>query len=99
MSEGGARIEAPSSVTVPEFFDLVIPQRGTRQRARIVWRHGTELGISFQDMQAPPAPAKDKPFDVKKRMLELEVEIAKLRVQLAEMQDVVERLAREKRSA
>lgn len=104
MSEGGARIEAPSSVTVPEYFDLVIPQRGTRQHARIIWRHGSELGVSFQEKaHSPiPVPVADEPskeLELKLRMIELEAETAKLRAQLAEMRDVVASLVREKRSA
>jgi hypothetical protein len=56
ISDGGARIEAPPSVTVPEFFTLLIPQRGLSQRARIVWRQGGELGISFE-IQQPASPS------------------------------------------
>lgn len=101
MSDGGARIEAPPSVTVPEFFDLLIPQRGTRQHARIVWRHGAELGVSFQDKVHSPFPVEDKPpeLDLTLRMIELEAEIAKLRAQFAEMRDVIVGLVNEKRSA
>ncbi len=104
ISADGARIEAPPSVTVPEYFDLVIPQRNAVHRSRIVWRHGSELGVSFEDVQHAPAPVTtpakasppdDGPLELKIRMLELEAEIAKLRSQFAEMQAAINTLAKD----
>lgn len=100
LSDGGARIEAPPSVTVPEFFELIIPQRNMRQRARIVWRHSAELGISFQNQHQPPSPSlEDTPLEIKMRMMELELETAKLRAQLAEMRAVVDNFILDKKTA
>ncbi len=91
LSEGGARVEAPATVTVPEFFELHIPLRNAVYRAQIVWQHGQELGLQFAKPEAKGARIPDeKSSDVKLRMLELENEVSKLRVQLAEMRRLVE---------
>ena len=102
LSDTGARIEAPPSVTVPEYFDLIIPQRNIRHRARIVWRHQAELGLTFEDIvqQPKPAPvAEQSSPEIRIRMMELELETAKLRAQLAEMRSIVEVFVRDKKSA
>jgi len=100
LSETGARIEAPPSVTVPEYFDLVIPQRNIRHRARIVWRHQAELGLAFEDVVLQPKPAAEAGSqEIKLRMMELELETAKLRAQLAEMRSIVDIFVRDKKSA
>jgi hypothetical protein len=100
LSETGARIEAPPSVTVPEYFDLVIPQRNIRHRARIVWRHQAELGLAFEDVVLQPKPvAEAGSQEIKLRMMELELETAKLRAQLAEMRSIVDIFVRDKKSA
>jgi PilZ domain len=84
ISDTGARIQAPPSVTVPEFFTLTIPQRGSTERAQIVWRHGLEIGVIF--------PAKAANFNksdsgLANRVLALEAEVEMLRSQLADIQD------------
>jgi hypothetical protein len=103
ISDGGARIEAPVSVTVPEHFVLAIPQRNLRHRARMIWRHGTELGVVFQLTTAQPAPqapgAADNNAELRLRMLELEAETARLRAQLAEMRAALDGVMRERKSA
>lgn len=97
LSELGARVEVPASVTIPEFFDLAVPQRHLMHRSRIIWRHGNELGIAFADLKRPaePATAEEMPLDLKIRMLELEAETARLRLQLAEMKAVIEGMVHE----
>ena len=38
LSDVGARINIASSFSLPETFDLAIPQRGISCRAKLVWR-------------------------------------------------------------
>lgn len=96
LSETGARMEISSAITVPEFFDLFIPLRNATHRSRIVWRNSTEIGAAFEDVQRAPQPAAppegpdETPLEIKVRMLELELETAKLRAQLAEMRAIVD---------
>lgn len=94
LSDGGARIEAPSTVTLPEFFDLHIPLRGAMYRAQIIWRHGHELGLHFAKPEAKDGQVPEpRSSDMKLRMLELENEIVRLREQLSDMRRIVERVA------
>lgn len=106
LSETGARMEISSAITVPEFFDLFIPLKNATHRSRIVWRNSTEIGATFEDVQRAPQAASpaaevadDTPVEIKLRMLELELETAKLRAQLAEMRAVIDTFIVEKKSA
>lgn len=100
LSAGGARIEAPPSVTVPEFFELEIPLRNMRQRARIVWRHSAEIGVSFQNQHQPPSPSlEDTPLEIKMRMMELELETAKMRAQIVELRAMLDAVIQDKKTA
>ncbi|OYU50537.1 MAG: pilus assembly protein PilZ [Rhizobiales bacterium PAR1] len=100
LSAGGARIEAPQSVTVPEFFDLFIPQRNLRHRVKMIWRHASEFGVSFQNEHQPPVPSiEENPNEIRMRMLELELETAKLKSQIAEMRTIIELLVKERKTA
>lgn len=105
LSEGGARLEAPASVTVPEFFELYIPLKGQRHRARIMWRAGNELGAAFiVEAPKPDAAAEalatqhetKHDLEVSIKLLELEVETKRLRAQLAAMQETVDQLVKDR---
>jgi hypothetical protein len=47
LSPGGAKIVFSVSATIPDEFDLAIPQKGGSRRARFVWRRETEAGVAF----------------------------------------------------
>ena len=96
LSSGGARLEAPLSVSLPEFFELIIPQRQITCRARIRWRHKGELGISFNPTREAAAPAADDPASLRQRLQDLEVENRILRAELATMRSALEILTRER---
>lgn len=99
ISETGARIEAPPSVTIPEFFELVIPLRNSRHRAQMIWRHGIEIGVAFLAEATPPRGQREDDSELRMRMRELEAETARIRAQLAEMRAAIEALARERKTA
>lgn len=106
LSDGGARVEAPASVTIPEYFELFIPMRNITRKARMMWRAGNEIGVSFVLERAAPAPAPPPPparaqeaemdAEIRLKLLTLEAETARLRAQLAEMQNVVAILMKER---
>lgn len=97
LSDTGARVEAPASVTVPEFFELYIPLKALRHRARMMWRAGNEMGVAFVEHAQPAAPAKtEADMEVRLRLLELEAETARLKLQLTEMQHIVNALVKER---
>ncbi len=52
---GGAQIELPHP-HAPGAFDLLIPARDLRRRARAVWRNGGHVGVAFDGEAAPVTP-------------------------------------------
>jgi hypothetical protein len=85
VSSTGAKLQLTETVTLPDVFDLSIPQKGETVRVRLRWRHGEEVGVSFVSPLATEAPAAQ---DVQERLRELELENARLRQLLAEMKGV-----------
>jgi len=75
----GARLVFSSSVSTPDVIELYIPQKEQTLTARVMWRHGEEIGLSFA--QAASA-AHDQPTeggDLAQRVARLEAEIATLK--------------------
>ena len=57
LSGAGARLELPHP-HAPESFDLLIPVRNLRLRARKVWSAGAQIGVAFEAAaEARPARA------------------------------------------
>lgn len=46
LSEHGARLRVESVIGIPDEFVLGL-EHGARMAARVVWRRGNELGITF----------------------------------------------------
>lgn len=86
FSEKGARIVFSDSVALPPVIDLYIPQRDQTLRARLQWRRGDEIGLSFiaDERAAAAAPSAG---EVMQRVAMLEAEIASLRVLLKRMKN------------
>jgi PilZ domain len=82
ISDNGARLQCSSAVAVPEFFVLTIPQRGSSERAQIVWRHGIEVGVIFPE-KSVHLPKTES--GVATRIAALESEVEMLRSQLEEI--------------
>ncbi|MCA0399724.1 MAG: PilZ domain-containing protein [Proteobacteria bacterium] len=105
ISDTGARLEIPVSVTLPEFFEILVPLKSITRRARIIWRHNNEIGISFvHEAQAgmtatSPIPLSGDTFDLRRRVLDLEAETMHLRSQLAEMRQVIAALNQQRKIA
>ena len=49
ISASGAKIEMSSGLSVPNEFDLDVPQKGRVYRARLTWRDSASLGVQFID--------------------------------------------------
>ena len=49
ISSSGAKIELSSGLSVPNEFDLDVPQKGRVYRARLMWRDSASLGVRFVD--------------------------------------------------
>ncbi|SFL82561.1 PilZ domain-containing protein [Methylorubrum salsuginis] len=85
MSETGARLELSETSTLPEVFDLYIPQKDETFRATLRWRRDGGVGIAFAEHPAKPAAADPAPMPdasitvLLRRIAELEAENAALR--------------------
>ncbi|KQP29054.1 PilZ domain-containing protein [Methylobacterium sp. Leaf100] len=84
MSASGARLALSETTTLPESFDLYIPQKDRTYRSTLAWRRADGVGITFLD-EAVPAPTPARAEDpgsmlmLMRRVGELEAENAALR--------------------
>ncbi|MGH1570054.1 PilZ domain-containing protein [Methylobacterium sp. P31] len=93
MSSSGARLVMSDATTLPEAFDLYIPQKDRTYRANLRWRREDGIGVTFEEparvSTAPaaldPAAADASVTMLLKRVSELETENAALRRLLASM--------------
>ena len=92
LSDEGARIELSETSTLPEVFDLHIPQRDATYRSTLRWRHDGLIGVTFGEPAAasPPPPPPAAAIDVSlqvvlRRLAELEAENTVLRSLLAKV--------------
>ncbi|GAA0270763.1 hypothetical protein LNAOJCKE_4436 [Methylorubrum aminovorans] len=90
FSEMGARLELSETNTLPETFDLYIPQKEMTLRSNLRWRRGDAVGVAFAEAHKPaspePAPATDPSIAILlRRIAELEAENAGLRSLIATM--------------
>ncbi|APT32526.1 pilus assembly protein PilZ [Methylobacterium phyllosphaerae] len=91
MSSAGARLVMSDATTLPEAFDLYIPQKDRTYRAILRWRREDGIGVTFeQPASAAPASPVAAGTDASvtlllKRVSELETENAALRRLLASM--------------
>lgn len=56
LSPAGARLEFHNTGTVGDRFALVMPQKGRRAEARVVWRTFGEAGVAFDGPLATVGP-------------------------------------------
>jgi hypothetical protein len=90
LSEKGARIIFSDNVTLPDAFELYIPQRDQTLRAKVRWRHKDEIGLAFVTAEQNHAgDAQLSENEVVQRVAMLEAEIDALR-------GVLKKLKREK---
>ncbi|WP_375465957.1 PilZ domain-containing protein [uncultured Methylobacterium sp.] len=94
LSASGARLALSQSATLPEMFELYIPQKERTFRSFLRWRREDGVGVTFNNQATKPAPIQPAP-DVPvadasvsillRRVSELEAENAALRRLLAGM--------------
>lgn len=86
LSDTGAKISLDAAVPLPQEFELSIPQKGQRFRARLVWRNGVEIGVVFlgeAGEAAAAAPATESEIDALRQenaLLKREIAILKTRL-------------------
>jgi PilZ domain len=90
LSDIGARINIAGSIALPDTFDIVIPQKGTSRRAKLVWRRDDQIGVDFFSEGEAAAVASVE--DIPARIKTLEAENAKLKGQIGALLQQVHRL-------
>ena len=87
MSAEGARLMLSETATLPEKFDLYIPQKEKTHRATLRWRREDGVGVTFDRAEAELRnPAADPTMNaLLRRVGELEAENAALRRHIAEL--------------
>ncbi len=80
-SESGARLKLSESIAVPEAMELYLPNREEMHRARVEWRNGNEMGVSFGNEMRSPSIAPDGAAQVglPARVQKLEAEVVALK--------------------
>ena len=88
VTDAGARLEASESVALPDAFELYLPNKDEHFYARLEWRKGSHLGVSWT---ADPA-VRHKPEagqseqSIAERVAKLERDIAVLQRRLESLQ-------------
>ncbi|MBV1697799.1 MAG: PilZ domain-containing protein [Hyphomicrobiales bacterium] len=84
----GARLECSENVTLPEVFELYLANKDEYFRARVIWRRGSQLGISWKAEEGKDRvePADDNPLA--ERLSKLEHAVAVLQRRLDALQEI-----------
>jgi hypothetical protein len=90
LSDVGARINIATSFSLPETFDISIPQRNLTRRARLLWRTGNQAGLEF--IESDGAALSPFAHDPTARIKALEAENARLKAQIGVLMLQVQRL-------
>ncbi len=90
-SETGAKLKFSEAVSVPEAFELYVPNKEMIHRSRVQWRSGDEMGVAFNvETEAPSlAPAMPAASDLAARVAKLENECVALRRAINELRGEV----------
>jgi hypothetical protein len=92
ISEGGARIDVDSALSLPTFFHLYIPIQQRRLYAELKWRSESEAGIQFCNEGSSSEPVlfgsgADENAALKRRVRDLEAEVVRLQNRILQLTD------------
>jgi PilZ domain-containing protein len=88
ISDQGAKLKVSDSIAIPEFVELHIPNKDETYRAKVQWRTGFEIGVTFEnDQEAPSIVPSAGPADLLERVRRLEAEVASLHRKVNELQN------------
>ncbi|MCJ2127002.1 PilZ domain-containing protein [Methylobacterium sp. J-077] len=79
LSSLGARLILSDATTLPQVFDLYIPQKDRTYRASLCWRREDGIGVVFEEPARAAPAAVDPETALRQRIAELEAENAALR--------------------
>ena len=84
LSDTGAKLTFSAAVTLPDCFDLMIPQKGVTRRVRVAWRRDQEIGVRFEETAATEHAGSDV-VALKRRIRELEAEVTRLQSRILQL--------------
>ena len=79
ISAQGAKIELDNTMSIPDAFDLEVPQKGRTYRAKLSWRDKSAIGVEF--VEDTPVTSDG----VRQTIERLEAENRKLRSGIAQL--------------
>lgn len=89
-TEVGARLKFSETITVPEAIELYLPSREEIHRARVEWRNGNEMGVSFGvEVRSPSTAPEASVGDLAARVQVLEGEVAVLKRAVNELRATI----------
>jgi PilZ domain len=93
ISDNGARLKFSTAVVTPDVIELHIPSKDETFRAKLIWRVGDEVGVSFGPEEAGTQSGQGAaPPDLMGRVQTLENEMIALRRMFGELRSEVRRL-------
>lgn len=85
MSSTGARLLLSETATLPDRFDLFIPQKERTFRAQLRWRREEGIGVNFDEADGSETAPDLTKTALLRRVAELETENAALRRRVAQL--------------
>ena len=82
LGDGGARLSFAKSPPLPDTFDVAVPSADITSAARVTWRNGAEVGISFEERGSV---SKVVPLALARRLHALEKDNARLRERVQQL--------------
>jgi len=88
ITDNGSRLEFSENVTLPENFELYIPNKDAYFKAHVKWRKGSNIGISWRPEQLPNPRIEDSRTEspIADRVAKLEHDVALLQKRLDALQ-------------
>jgi hypothetical protein len=87
VTDKGCRIEFSENVTLPDNFELYLPNKDEYFQARVKWRRGNNIGLTWQvDAQPRPGEAGETEKALAERVAKLEQFVAALQKRLDALQ-------------
>jgi hypothetical protein len=89
VTANGSRLECSENVTLPDVFELYIPNRDQYFHVRVAWRMGANLGVSWTAEQIAKQHAEQAGSEnfVADRLAKIEHDVAVLKKQLDALQE------------
>jgi hypothetical protein len=86
LAANGSRLEVSETVTLPDTFELYLPTKDEYFHAKVEWRRGNSVGISWDQEQLTGQTSEQGGAHLLDRLAKLEREVASLRKRLDSLQ-------------